>query len=48
MMMRGFDRFEFVSSKIIKNEHLDPKRCKMSDFESFGKVFKIIMMNMFL
>ena len=41
-------QFELFFSKIVKLEEKEPPDPKLSDFEWFGEVFKIIMFNMFV
>ena len=44
----SFKRFELFFSKMIKLEEKESPDPKLSDFEWFGEVFKIIMFNMFV
>ena len=41
-------RFELFFSKMVKLEEKESPDPKLSDFEWFGEVFKIIMFNMFV
>ena len=45
---RGIKWLELFFSKMLKLDETDCQDSKMSDFEWFGEVFKIIMFNMFL
>ena len=42
------ERFELFFSKMVKLEQKESPDSKLSDFEWFGEVFKIIMFNMFV
>ena len=42
------EQFELFFSKIVKLEEKESPDPKLSDFEWFGEVFKIIMFNMFV
>ena len=42
------ERFELFFSKMVKLEGKESPDSKLSDFEWFGEVFKIIMFNMFV
>ena len=44
----GVEQFELFFSKMVKLEGKESPDPKLSDFEWFGEVFKIIMFNMFV
>ena len=46
-MTSSVERFELFFSKMVKLEEKESPDPKLSDFEWFGEVFKIIMFNMF-
>ena len=48
LVVPSVDRFELFFSKMVKKEEKEFPDPKLSDFEWFGEVFKIIMFNMFV
>ena len=47
-MAPSVEQFELFFSKMVKLEEKESPDPKLSDFEWFGEVFKIIMFNMFV
>ena len=47
-MAPSVEWFELFFAKMLKLEEKESLNPKLSDFEWFGKVFKIIMFNMFV